>query len=73
MTKAMKYNRWTNSNWITPGSGRLSLEINLGGTFLFDYEGKIIKFGDSVDKSDADLILEKLKEPKVFSQRNYTS
>lgn len=61
-------NKWNNSTLYS--GGRLKLAIKLGGTFLFDYNGQTIKFGDSVDKDDADLVLQKLKETKLFSTAN---
>jgi len=61
--------KWSNS-WGA-GTGRLKLAIKLSGAFLFDYNGETVKFGDSVDKDDADLVLEKLKEAKVVSLSNF--
>jgi hypothetical protein len=61
-------NKWNNSSIYS--GGRLKLTIKLGGTFLFDYDGQTIKFGDSVDKDDADLVLQKLKGTKLFSPAN---
>lgn len=61
-------NKWNNSLFYN--TGKLSISIKLGGTFLFDYNGETIKFGDSVDKDDADLILQTLIEMKVFSSTN---
>ena|ERR1700761_2656285 len=58
--------RW---NW----DGRFSDKIKLGGTFVFDYGLQTIKFGDSVDKEDADLILQRLKELKVFTKSNFAA
>ena len=52
-------------------NGRLNILVELGGTFLFEYNGETIKFGDSVDKDDADLILKRLKDANVFSDRNF--
>jgi hypothetical protein len=60
--------KWHNQLGI--GMGRLKLAIKLSGTFLFDYNGETIKFGDSLDKDDADLVLQKLKEIKIVSPSN---
>ncbi len=61
-------NKWNNSSLYS--GGKLKLTIKLGGTFLFDYNGQTIKFGDSVDKDDADLVLQKLRETKLFSPKS---
>ena len=63
------------NRWVTRfgmSAGRLSMQVKLGGTFLFDYNGLTIKFGDSVDKDNADLILQQLKETKIISSSNLT-
>jgi len=65
-------NKW-NNNSLFYNTGKLSILIKLGGTFLFDYNGQTIKFGDSVDKDDADLVLKKLMEMKVFLSVNVKS
>jgi len=59
--------KWNNS---ILSSGKLNLGIRLGGTFSFDYNEETIKFGDSVDKDDADWVLEKIKEAKLLSHAN---
>lgn len=61
--------RWHSSRSFAT-SGKLNLEIKLGGSLLFDYEGKTVRFADSVDKADADEILQKLIETKVIKPGN---
>jgi hypothetical protein len=58
-------NKWNST-------AKLKITVSLGGTFLFDYRGEQIKFGDSVDKDDADIVIQRLKKSEIFSSANFS-
>jgi hypothetical protein len=67
--KNLRDESYDENKWTTVG--KLNVVVSLGGTFLFDYRGEQIKFGDSVDKDDADLVLKRLEELKLFTPSNF--
>lgn len=45
--------------------------FNSGGTIRFDYGLKTVKFANGIDEAEAKFILDKLKERRMLTEKNY--
>ena len=49
---------------VTPRLARL-----VGGLIAFEYEGKTIRFGSSIDEAEAQMIVERMRQRYAFPER----